>query len=61
MFVEHDQRGKGVGKTLLRYVIEVCKDEGIGLLILYASDVGLSLYESVGFRSSKKLIHFIVS
>jgi GNAT superfamily N-acetyltransferase len=57
MFVEHDYRRKGVGKALLKHVIEVCKTEGIGLLFLHASDYGLPLFESEGFVSSKRLMH----
>lgn len=57
MFVEHEHRRKGVGKALLRYVVDVCRDEGIGLLFLHASVEGLPLYESEGFTSSEKLMH----
>lgn len=58
MFVEHDHRRKGVGKALLRHVVAVCRDEGIGLLFLHASDDGLPLYESEGFKSSERLLSF---
>ena len=56
MFVEHRHRRKGVGKTLLTHVIKVCKTEGIGLLFLHASDDGFPLYETEGFKSSKRLM-----
>lgn len=57
MFVEHEHRRKGIGKALVKHVIEVCKSEGIGLLFLHASDDGLPLYESEGFNSSIRLMH----
>jgi GNAT superfamily N-acetyltransferase len=57
MFLEHEHRRKGIGKALLKHVIEVCKSEGIGLLFLHASDDGLPLYELDGFTSSKRLMH----
>jgi GNAT superfamily N-acetyltransferase len=60
MFVEHEHRRKGIGNALLRYVIEVCKSEGIGLLFLHASDDGLLLYESEGFKSSERLMHRMI-
>ncbi|MFW9869565.1 MAG: GNAT family N-acetyltransferase [Candidatus Thorarchaeota archaeon] len=56
MFVERDHRGKGVGRVLLKHVIEVCKKEEIGLIFLHASDQGFPLYESEGFSSSKRLM-----
>ena len=57
MFVERQHRGKGVGRTLLRHVLDVCRRDGIGFLFLHASDDGLPLYESQGFVSSKRLMH----
>ena len=56
MFVERNHRGKGVGRVLLKHVIEVCKKEEIGLIFLHASDQGFPLYESEGFSSSKRLM-----
>ncbi len=56
MFVEHEYRRKGVGRALLHRVIEICKNEGIGLLFLHASDDGLSLYKTEGFKSSERLM-----
>jgi GNAT superfamily N-acetyltransferase len=56
MFVEGEHRGRGVGRKLLRHVIEVCREEEIGLLLLHASDQGMPLYESEGFHSSKRLM-----
>jgi GNAT superfamily N-acetyltransferase len=61
MFVEHRHRNKGVGRALLQYVVDLCKSEGVGLLVLHASDDSLPLYESAGFKSSKKLMHLILS
>ncbi|MFW9910824.1 MAG: GNAT family N-acetyltransferase [Candidatus Thorarchaeota archaeon] len=56
MFVERGHRGKGVGRALLKQVIEVCKKEEIGLIFLHASDQGIPLYESEGFSSSERLM-----
>ena len=61
MFVEQNHRGRGVGGALLRHVIDLCRHEGIGLLLLHASVVGLTIYESLGFRSSKNLMQLIIS
>lgn len=56
MFIEPEYRRKGVGKLLVNYVSDFCKEEQIGLLFLHASDKGLSLYKSLGFTSSEKLM-----
>jgi len=57
MFIEPEYRRKGRGKLLLNYVVDFCKDKGIGLLLLHASDKGLPLYKSIGFVSSEQLMH----
>jgi GNAT superfamily N-acetyltransferase len=56
MFIEREYRRKGVGKALLSYVFDVCYSDGIGLLLLHASDDGLPLYELEGFQSTKRLM-----
>ena len=57
MFIEPEYRRKGIGKLLLNYVIDFCKGQKIGLLILHASEKGLPLYKSIGFVSSEQLLH----
>jgi GNAT superfamily N-acetyltransferase len=59
MYVEPEYRGKGIGRSLLRKVIETCKNDGIGLILLHASNFGHYLYESMGFESPKGLMHLI--
>ncbi len=57
MFVEPEYRRRGIGKALLDYVIDSCKKQDIGLLLLHASKQGFSLYESLGFLNAKHLMH----
>ena len=57
MFIEPEYRGQGVGKLLVNYVVDFCKEEQIGLLFLHASDKGIPLYKSLGFVSSERLMH----
>lgn len=57
MYVEREYQRRGVGRALIKHVIDVCRSDGIGLLFLHASDEGLPLYESEGFVSSKRLMH----
>ncbi|TFG29472.1 N-acetyltransferase [Candidatus Thorarchaeota archaeon] len=61
MFVEPEYRRNHVGKMLIDYVVDFCKSEGIMLVILHASDKGLSLYKSLGFTSSERLMHLRTS
>lgn len=60
MFIEPEWRRKGVGKLLVNYVIDFCKEKQIGLLFLHASDNGLLLYNSLGFGSSEKLMQRMI-
>ncbi|MFW9863311.1 MAG: GNAT family N-acetyltransferase [Candidatus Thorarchaeota archaeon] len=57
MFVEPNHQGKGIGRALLRHVIQVCKEEGIGLIILHASTHGFQLFRSEGFTNPGHLLH----
>ena len=57
MYIEPEYRGKGIGTALVNYVIEFCKRNQIGLLFLHASDKGVPVYRSIGFSSSKRLMH----
>ncbi|MFX1270704.1 MAG: GNAT family N-acetyltransferase [Promethearchaeota archaeon] len=57
MFVEPEHQGKGIGRVLLRHVIQVCKEEGIGLVILHASSHGAHLFRSEGFIDPRHLLH----
>ena len=57
MFIEPEFRRKGFGKKLVEHVIKHCQKARIGLLLLHASDMGLSLYRDLGFLRSPKLLH----
>ena len=57
MFVEPEYRRQGVGKMLIDFVVDFCREKQIGLLFLHASDKGLPLYKSNGFVSSEQLMH----
>jgi GNAT superfamily N-acetyltransferase len=59
MYIERELQGKGYGRALVKHVVEVCKRENIGIIILHASAQSLHLYESEGFRSPNSLMHLI--
>jgi len=60
MFIEPDFRRRGLGRALLKYVIQECKKEGIGLLLLHASKEGFPLYSLEGFQSVPGLMHLVI-
>jgi GNAT superfamily N-acetyltransferase len=60
MYIEPEHRRKGLGKALTKHVVDICKRDGIGLLLLHASKGGYPLYESQGFNTPKGLMHLIV-
>jgi GNAT superfamily N-acetyltransferase len=61
MFIEPEYRRKGLGKLLIDYVVEFCKAEKIGFLLLHASDKGFLLYQALGFESSERLMQIRTS
>ncbi|MHA2021247.1 MAG: N-acetyltransferase family protein [Candidatus Thorarchaeota archaeon] len=59
MFIEPEYQSKGIGRALLKHVIEVCKNENIGLIILHASVHGSHLFRSEGFSGPEHLMHLL--
>ncbi|WP_158633588.1 GNAT family N-acetyltransferase [Tautonia sociabilis] len=59
--VEADQRGKGIGRTLLEHAVARFKERGMTVArieTLEQNPVGRHLYPSVGFREVARQIHF---
>lgn len=61
MFIEPEYRRKGLGRALLGHVIEICRHDGIGLLLLHASKDGHLLYDGEGFQSLPDLMQLDIS
>ena len=53
MYIEPDYRRKGFGRELVSHIIELCKQEKIGVIELHASEMGKLLYASDGFENLK--------
>lgn len=49
VFVEPDYRGRGLARSLTRIAMDDCRQRGIRLLTLHASEAGRPVYESLGF------------
>ncbi len=56
MYIEPEFRRRGIGKSLVKHVVDYCKSKHIALIFLHASDKGLLLYNTLGFESSQKLM-----
>ena len=53
VYIKRDMRGKGLGKLLLKYLIETAKKQEFRKLVLSTFDfneAGKRLYKSIGFR-----------
>nr|WP_278308965.1 arsinothricin resistance N-acetyltransferase ArsN1 family A [Lutispora thermophila] len=53
IYISRKMRGKGLGKLLLRSLIQTAKDEGFHKLVLSTfktNEAGQKLYKSLGFR-----------
>lgn len=51
-------RRRGVGRTIVRWLVGVAAEKGIRKIYLETTDSGRRLYRSVGFREMKDMMHF---
>lgn len=56
MYIEPEFRRKGIGRLLVDYLTDFCKQNKIGLLLLHASEKGFLLYKTLGFTSPENLM-----
>ncbi len=56
VYVEPSHRRNGVGRRLMQAVIDYGREHGLQRLELRTSDMGRSLYESLGFEPAEFLI-----
>jgi len=50
MYTEEEHRGKGVARKLLQRALDCAREEGLTMVKLHATEAGVSLYESAGFK-----------
>ena len=55
MYTEPGYRRRGLARRLMEVMIDWCRKEGFGSVILHASDDGRSLYESLGFTPTNEM------
>jgi len=55
VYTEPDYRRQGLARRLVTTLIDWCKENGIDLVVLHASDEGRPLYESLGFIATNEM------
>ena len=55
LYVERDQRRRGVARELMKAMIVWCRDNGFSSVGLHASDEGRPLYEQLGFKATNEM------
>jgi ribosomal protein S18 acetylase RimI-like enzyme len=55
VFTRPAYRRQGIARHLMQMLIASAREEGIGRLILWSSDMGRPLYEQLGFTGSRGL------
>jgi GNAT superfamily N-acetyltransferase len=55
VYVYPEFRRKGVGRRLMRTMIDWCREQGFAAVYLHASNDGKSLYEGLGFEPTTEM------
>lgn len=58
MFTNPDYRRCGIGKELLRRVVEEAREYGCGAVHITASDMGVKLYTAFGFKHNGNFMQY---
>ena len=56
VYVEPNHRRRGLARQLMAAILDCCRAEGIGRIVLHPTDAARPLYESIGFAASGELI-----
>jgi GNAT superfamily N-acetyltransferase len=55
VYTEPEARGQGIARRILTKIIDWCRDEGLRVVYLHASEHGRPLYESLGFEPTNEM------
>ena len=58
MYTDPDYRRQGIATQLLDRVVKEAKAYGCGTIYITASDVGVKLYESYGFKHNGNFMQY---
>lgn len=57
VYCREDYRQKGVGRTIVHWLVDRAQEKNIRKIYLETTDKGRKLYESAGFRDMKDMMH----
>jgi GNAT superfamily N-acetyltransferase len=55
VYTDREYRRRGIGRALMKTMIDWCRNQGFARVTLHASDDGRHLYESLGFEVSNEM------
>ncbi len=55
VFTERAYRRRGIARELMQIMIDWCRKEGYGMVVLHASTEGRPLYEQLGFTQTNEM------
>lgn len=55
VFTERAHRRQGIARKLMEILVEWCREEGFGSILLHASNEGRPLYDSLGFKPTNEM------
>ncbi|MDE3056719.1 MAG: GNAT family N-acetyltransferase [Bacteroidota bacterium] len=55
VYTEPEYRRRGIARKLMEMMIEWCRAQNFGSIMLHASDEGRRLYESLGFQQTNEM------
>jgi GNAT superfamily N-acetyltransferase len=55
VYTDPSHRRQGIARKLMELIVEWCRLEGFGSILLHASDEGRPLYESMGFKTTNEM------
>ncbi len=56
VYVEPEHRRRGLARQLMQTALDWCRDQGIRVMTLTASDAGRPLYEAFGFVDAHQMV-----
>jgi GNAT superfamily N-acetyltransferase len=55
MYTEPERRGQGLARAIMEAMIGWCREQGLAMVALHASDAGRPLYERLGFTPTNEM------